>query len=118
MFRLLVLSLLAITVVMSGCTANQKAIHKVDNLYGKGPVIVSVDAKQRAIVANWRKYQGSGVRADEQTRRFCSEPSPDVFSVVAQALSVGGSFGQSAAPASIEAALNAAFVLRNFSSVL
>jgi hypothetical protein len=109
MLRTFAVSLLLLSIALTGCTANQKAIHKVDNLEGKGPVIISVDAKQRAIIANCRKYQGSGLKADEQTRRFCSEPSPDVFSVVAQALSVGGSFGQSADPASIEAALNAAF---------
>jgi hypothetical protein len=99
----------SLLIFLGGCTANQKAIHKVDNLEGRGPVVISVDAKQRAIIANWRQYQGSGTRSNEQTRRFCSEPSPDVFSVVAQSLSVGGSFGQNASPASIEAALNAAF---------
>jgi hypothetical protein len=57
--------------------------------------IVSVDAKQRAILAS--------------KDSFCSEPSPDVFSVVAQALSFGGTFGRSADPKAVEAALQAAF---------
>jgi hypothetical protein len=46
---------------------------------------------------------------EDNIRRFCSEPSPDVFSVVAQALAFGGSLEKSTDPRSVEAALKAAF---------
>ncbi|MGN2248417.1 hypothetical protein ACFWZ3_17215 [Frateuria sp. GZRR35] len=45
----------------------------------------------------------------EARRRFCAEPSPDVFSVVAQSLSAGGTLSKGADPATLQAALNAAF---------
>jgi hypothetical protein len=53
--------LLAALVVMaiSACSANHKSIHRVTNLEGTGPVVISVDAKQRAIIANSRPYPGN-----------------------------------------------------------
>ena len=69
---------------------------------------VSVDGQQKST---------STVTVDQQDRttqtkanqRFCSEPSPDVFSVVAQAVSASGTFGQRPDPKAIEAGLSAAF---------
>lgn len=98
--RFLILVLFFSLVLLAGCSANRKAIYHFDEIDSYSS-LTTVDAKQRAILSTWS--------VNDSTRRFCSEPSPDVFSVVAQALSVGGAFGQSADPASIEAALNMAF---------
>lgn len=99
-------ALLMLSFALAACSANHHSIHRVTNMAGKGPVVVTVDAKQRAIIGNYRQYRGRGDGNGEQTRRFCSEPSPDAFSVIAQAFSGGGSFGQTADPKAIEAALN------------
>lgn len=80
-------------------------IYKKDRI--EAPSIVTVDAKQRAIVfGTSRRMVGDVV---VEVPRYCAEPSPDVFSVVAQALSAGGTLGRSADPKSMELALNAAF---------
>lgn len=97
--RACVLGLLA---GVSACGANHSAVFRQTALDGAGDQIITIDAKQRSVLVSQPPRWG-------EPRRFCAEPSPDVFSVVAQALSGGGSFGQSADPASIEAALNAAF---------
>jgi hypothetical protein len=100
-------------VLLSGCTANHNTAFRMRNLEGTDPVLFSMDAKQRAIiVSNYQTFVGknaNGVETTELTRRFCSEPSPDVFSIMAQSLGAGGSFGKSGDPASIEAAFNLAF---------
>lgn len=64
-----------------------------------------------------QKKSTSTVTVDQQDKttqtkaiqRFCSEPSPDVFAVVAQAVSASGTFGQRPDPKAIEAGLSAAF---------
>ena len=120
MIRNIVAAALLAADLLGGCTANQKAIHKIDRVTGKGATVISVDAKQRAIIAGPAiETTVTTTRTDgaishqtsvtTQQRRFCSEPSPDVYSVVAQALSAGGTFGQAADPRSIELALDAAF---------
>lgn len=86
----------------SACGANHNAVFRQTALSGDGDQVITVDAKQRSLLVAGRAGGG-------EARRYCAEPSPDVFSVVAQALSGGGSFGQGADPASVEAALNAAF---------
>ncbi|MDX2298673.1 MAG: hypothetical protein NW204_03020 [Xanthomonadaceae bacterium] len=65
-----------------------------------------MDAKQRAILRNAALSEDGKKKG---VTRVCSEPSPDVFSVVAQALGASGSFGKSVDPARMEAALSAAF---------
>jgi hypothetical protein len=92
-------SLLALALLMAACSANHKSIYRHEAL-APGPSITLTDAKQRAILATGNT---------PGTRRFCAEPSPDVFAVIAQSLSVGGVFGQQADPKAIELALNAAF---------
>lgn len=87
-----------IVILVSACSANHKSIYRHEAVT-KNSSLTSVDAKQRAVIST----TSGGVR------QFCSEPSPDVFSVVAQALSAGGVFGNAAESASIEAALNIAF---------
>ncbi|HMP47027.1 MAG TPA: hypothetical protein PKD99_18170, partial [Sphingopyxis sp.] len=119
MIRNIVAAALLAAGLLGGCTANQKAIHKIDRVTGKDATVISVDAKQRAIIAGPLLEKTTVTTVDgspsqttkitTQQRRFCSEPSPDVYTVVAQALSVGGTFGQAADPKSIEAALNATF---------
>jgi len=98
-------SLFAITalLVLSGCGANHYSIYRHQDI-AKTPSVTLVDAKQRAILA---AAPQSGTSVDMV--RFCAEPSPDVFAVIAQALSGGGSFGQSGDPKTIQVALNAAF---------
>lgn len=90
---------IAMASLFLSCSANHHSIFRNQPLGGDAPSITTMDAKQRAILH---------VKAQD-VRRFCSEPSPDVFSVIAQALSAGGSLGKGANPKSIEAALSAAF---------
>lgn len=91
--------MLVVPVLMSACSANHKSIFR-HQAVGEGASITTTDAKQRAVLSNGEKGAA---------HRFCAEPSPDVFAVIAQSLSVGGTFGQQADPKAIEAALNAAF---------
>jgi hypothetical protein len=85
---------------LAGCSANFHSVFRHKPLETEGASITSLDAKQRAILSN---------EGQDGIRRFCSEPSPDVFSVVAQALAFGGSLEKSADPRSLEAALKATF---------
>jgi hypothetical protein len=93
------LTVLVVAALMTACSANHKSIFRHENV-SSGAWITTTDAKQRAILSNDRPGE---------SRRFCAEPSPDVFAVIAQSLSVGGTFGQQADPKAIEAALSAAF---------
>jgi hypothetical protein len=89
---------------LSGCSANHHSIFRHQQV-ATNPTVTLVDAKQRAILSAGPKKIGS----DNEVTRFCAEPSPDVFAVIAQALSGGASFGRSSDPKTVEAALNAAF---------
>jgi hypothetical protein len=80
---------------LAGCSANFHTVFRKTALDGETKTLVAVDAKQRVIVANGGKT--------------CAEPSPDVFAVIAQSLSAGGTFSKAANPASVQAALNLAF---------
>lgn len=100
---------MAITCLALGaCSANYNTAFR-DVTIDPLPNALVVDAKQRAILSANLPVDSSGNVLRAEARRFCSEPSPDVFSVIAQALGAGGSFSQGADPASIEAALNLAF---------
>lgn len=92
----------AVLLVLYGCSANHHSIYRHQSI--KPPSVTIVDAKQRAILAAVPLPDSS-----VDIPRFCAEPSPDVFAVIAQAVSGGGSFGQSGDPKTIQAALNAAF---------
>lgn len=106
-------------ILLSGCGSNFYSIHRVDNLDPPQAAVVTVDAKQRFLLSNVvtktteaTPPQGDtpGSPAVTQTfRRYCAEPSPDVFSVLGQALSAGGSLSKEADPASISLALRGAF---------
>ena len=105
------LSLIAATLLLAACGANHHSIFRYQKIDPTQPAIVTVDAKQRAILIGGeeKKTTKDGTTTTKNIRQFCSEPSPDVFSVIAQALSAGGTFGKSADPKSIQLALNAAF---------
>lgn len=98
-------------IALTGCSANHHSIYRHHQIED-GPSITMVDAKQRAILAAKPKLlpneQNKSIPIEDVTR-FCAEPSPDVFAVIAQALSGGASFGRSGDPKTIQAALNAAF---------
>lgn len=93
---------------LSGCSANYNTAFRMRQIDPSSSAIV-VDAKQRALLTSLVPRNADGTPNPQAIRRFCSEPSPDVYSVIAQALGAGGSFGQTADPASIEAAFNLAF---------
>ena len=103
------LSAAILVLFVSGCSANHHSIYRLRTVKTGDPVILTVDAKQRSIVSAYIPYNADGIIDTKGIRRFCSEPSPDVYSVIAQALSAGGSFGQNTNPASLEAAFNLAF---------
>lgn len=85
----------ALLMCLLGCSANHYAIYRKTGLNKTDSTVVTVDAKQRAIL-----YSNG---------KFCSEPSPDVFAVLAQAFSGGAEFSKSTDPKAIEAAITAAF---------
>jgi hypothetical protein len=87
--------------VLAGCSANHNTAFRHQSITGSS--VTLIDAKQRAI---YSRFAGSG---NAEIQRFCAEPSPDVFSVVAQAFSGGVNFGKTADPKALEVALNAAF---------
>ena len=104
--------------ILAGCTATDHTSFRHQPLSNSNSSLTAVDAKQRVIIAareidttTTTKSGGSSnvTTLVEQRFKFCAEPSPDVFSVVAQALSAGGTFGQTADPKAIEAALSMAF---------
>ena len=104
------------TIFLSGCGANHYAIHHEDQFNSDKSAVIAVDAKQRFLLSNvitktTGSTQGSPSTpmTTEKYRRYCAEPSPDVFSVLSQAASGGGSFGQTADPKSMNIALQAAF---------
>ena len=104
------LSFVGIIPGLNGCGANYYAVHKLDQFPLDKPAVLSVDAKQRFLISNVEQPVNSGTKTDyEMLRRFCAEPSPDVFTVLGQAASAGGSFGKSANPGSMDIALNGAF---------
>lgn len=106
--------------LLASCSANHNAVFRHQDVAANGASVTLIDAKQRAILQSQSQKAtttpGTGVSTGAaatttttQTTRFCAEPSPDVFSVMAQSLSAGGSFGRTADPKAIEVALNAAF---------
>lgn len=99
-----------LALVVAGCATH---IHEVDKV--AGAQVISLDAKQRAVLTNERPVSkivqdrnGTVEKTFVTTyRAFCAEPSPDVFSVLSQALSASGSLGKDTS--SVNAALQAAF---------
>ncbi len=80
------MTMLAVVVFLGGCGANHHSIYRSHSVNGgeAGDVSVAlIDAKQRAIF--------SQRSADETKTMVCSEPSPDVFSVLATSLGASAS---------------------------
>lgn len=102
--RIFLVSIFAL--VLSACNATSNTSFRDRNLAKDRDTAIFIDAKQRAILT--RVYRENS-NETHGIRRFCSEPSPDFVSVMAQSLAAGGSFGQSADPASIEIAAQLAF---------
>jgi hypothetical protein len=124
MARRILRAVAALTVgaTLAACSANQHSIFRHQLVRGDQPAITVVDAKQRVILSSphvihtapyYRTLPSGALElvppSSEEIRRVCTEPSPDVFAVVAQALSTGASWGKSVDPKAIEAALTAAF---------
>lgn len=94
--RLLAASMLAISLTgLGGCTSSSR-IFETTNMGSFGKV-VSVDGRQRFLIygssaatdAQGRPLR-SGIFWWQRLRRFCAEPSPDVFSVAAAAYGMSG----------------------------
>jgi hypothetical protein len=103
---------LILTAILSACSANHYSIHQKDQLASDSSTVIAVDAKQRFLLSNITESTSGNQSIPKKTeirRRFCLEPSPDVFSVLSQSFSGSGSFGQTADPKSINIALKAAF---------
>lgn len=105
--------MLGLLSVTTGCS---HAIFHQRNLDAGQTQVFTIDAKQRGLLSTTvpvAKQPADGNNAQTQLkeaqRRFCAEPSPDVFSVVAQSLTAGGSLSKGTDPATLQAALNAAF---------
>lgn len=92
--------------VLGGCAPN--SIYRQHSQPGKSPVAITVDAKQRLILSQVESIMGTG-KDKIAFRRFCAEPSPDAFSVLAQSASGGGSLGLDSTAKTLNAAIQAAF---------
>jgi len=97
LFAIRGLGILAILLMVSSC-ARLNSIHRTTDIADHAQVI-SVDAKQRFLIS--RHIESAGDQ--EALRKYCAEPSPDVFSAFAASLS------GSARAKAFEAALDAAF---------
>jgi len=91
------IGILALLLLVGGC-ARLNSIHRTTDIADDARVI-SVDAKQRFLVSR----HTASTSGQEAIRKFCAEPSPDVFSAFAASLS------GSAKTEAFEAALDAAF---------
>lgn len=60
----------------------------------------------------------SSLANTEKLRRYCAEPSPDVFSVLSQSASGSGSFGQTADPKSVNIGLQFGFASGEIASTI
>jgi hypothetical protein len=98
---------IVITLIISGCGANHYSVHDLDKLDPDKSVAISVDAKRRFLLSNVELKEAESKK--EMFRRFCTEPTPDVFSVLSQAASGGATFGQTSDPKTLNIALEGAF---------
>jgi hypothetical protein len=106
LFRILPLLLLLV-----GC-AEANSIHRLDKLRPTGAIVISSDAKQRFLLSATpivTVTKGTDKTTTEAYRRFCAEPSPDVFTVLSQSASGSGTLGLDKDAKTLNAALQAAF---------
>lgn len=101
---------------LAGCGANHNSIYRQHSLTTDAPSVITMDAKQRVLLSAPvpggsvpPPAGGAGAGERAQRMRFCLEGSPDVFSVLAQAASGTGSFGQTADPKAVQAAASFAY---------
>lgn len=94
---------------LAGCDANYHSVYRTHAVGRDEAEIVTVDAKQRSILTAEVPLAVKDGGDPQAIRRFCAEPSPDVFSVIAQSFSGGGEFGKGADPTTIQLALRVAF---------
>lgn len=78
---------LAFALLAAGC-ARINSIYRSQSVPTDEPHVVSIDAKQRAVISN------PGVNG--QPLRFCSEPPPDVFTALATSLAADASLNKEA----------------------
>ena len=110
LFRLPVLAAGAVALLCLGaCGANHYSIYRYQSLADDRPSAMLIDAKQRAVISATAPASATSTASASGSVVVCAEPSPDVFSVLAQAASGTGSFGQSADPKSIQVAASLAF---------
>lgn len=93
---------LLLAVLAAGCSGS---IYRQRPVVGAEPVAITVDARQRVLLSQLDNRRGNN---DPIFRRFCAEPSPDVFTVLGVSASGGGSLGLGA-NSSVNASLQAAF---------
>lgn len=99
---------LATAAVLAGCTATSNTAYRIHTVADQQATVITVDAKLREILVSQKQLGADGKIDKRAFQRFCSAPSPDVFSVMAQSLGAGGSFGRLADPKNIEATFNLA----------
>jgi hypothetical protein len=91
--------------LLSACSGS---IYHETTIPDKAAHAISVDARQRVILSQIDKDET--LRAKEPAfRRFCAEPSPDMFTVLGVAASGSASLALNQDPKSLNAALQAAF---------
>lgn len=95
--------LLLFSALLSGCAGS---IYRQNRVIGAEPVAITVDARQRVLLS--QRDRDSRGAMDPMFRRYCAEPSPDVFTVLGVAASGSGSLGVGA-DKSVNGALGAAF---------
>lgn len=127
-----------VCLALAGCGANHDSIYRFKTLPSDSATMTAIDAKQRLVMTSpaGRRPQPSSSHVqdshaqDEKASsgtteprpsgsdssgdivyrmRFCAEASPDVFSVLAQALSGDGRFGRSADPKAVQAVADFAY---------
>ncbi len=102
-----IIALLATSLLVQGC-AEANSIYRHKRIDKEGiSTITAVDAKQRFVYT--QRPEPNNPNEDPSFRRFCAEPSPDVFSVLSQAASGSGSFTAGADAKGANAALQGAF---------
>lgn len=89
----------------AGCSGS---IYRQRPVQGTAPVAIAVDARQRVLLSQLDPTSKAKAAQDPLFRRFCAEPSPDVFTVLGVSGSGGGNLGLGA-DKSVNAALQAAF---------
>ncbi|WP_193753046.1 hypothetical protein [Sphingomonas endophytica] len=93
------------SLTIAGCSGT---IHNQSVIGGRDPVSLTVDARQRVLLSQYDPGVPvvPGAAKDPLFRRFCAEPSPDVFTVLGVGASGGASFTQDTK--GVSAALQAA----------